>query len=311
MIPEKLVCFAHGKESGPWGIKISHLAGTARHLGYEVMSPDYSHTFDPHARVRQLLELAPKAGRSLVLAGSSMGGYVSAMACSALKPQALFLLAPALYFPGFDEEPADTPALTCVIHGWKDDVVPVERALRFARSRNAALHLLDSGHTLNDQLPALSLLFADLLTRADATEAATPSLESAYTDAHYVVLDAGQEIVLRCGVHDPQLEQRLGMRERCAIITPCNPASRQLSTAGNQERVERLARAVALTGLRSAPTVNRDPSGRWPDEAGFLLVDPPPGLAEDLGRRYGQSAILVVDRGQAPRLLWLGTVPAA
>lgn len=165
MKPERLVCFAHGKESGPWGTKITHLAEVARARGFEVSSPDYSHTHDPKERVAHLLKLAP-AAHTLVLAGSSMGGYVSARACAALQPRALFLMAPALYFPGWDEEPEACPALTTVVHGWKDDIVPVERSLRFAQPRGAALHLLDSGHTLNDQLPMLALLFDELLDRA-------------------------------------------------------------------------------------------------------------------------------------------------
>ena len=163
---EHLVCFAHGKESGPWGIKITHLAHTARKRGFEVASPDYSRSQDPRARVAQLLALAPKALRTLVLAGSSMGGYVSAMACRELKPRALFLMAPALYFPGFDEEPQDIPALTSVVHGWQDDIVPVERAVRFAQRHSSELHVLPSGHTLTDQLPALERVFDDLLERA-------------------------------------------------------------------------------------------------------------------------------------------------
>lgn len=164
MTSENLVCFAHGKESGPWGTKITHLAKVAQAAGYDVISPDYSHSHDPKVRVRQLLALAPKAQR-LVLAGSSMGGYVSAMACAGLKPQALFLMAPALYFPGWDEEPEGIPALCTVVHGWHDDIVPAERGLRFAKKNNASLHLLASGHTLNDQLPMLSLLLSDLLLR--------------------------------------------------------------------------------------------------------------------------------------------------
>lgn len=161
-IPEKLVCFAHGKESGPWGTKITHLAEVARGLGFEAISPDYSHTQDPLERVQQLLAIAPRAEK-LVLAGSSMGGYVAAMSCSTLRPAGLFLMAPALYFPGWDEEPEDCPARTVVVHGWNDDVVPVDRALRFARPRHAELHLLASGHTLSDQLPALSESFRALL----------------------------------------------------------------------------------------------------------------------------------------------------
>jgi alpha/beta superfamily hydrolase len=162
-IPERLVCFAHGKESGPWGTKITRLADVARAHTFEVLSPDYSHTHDPKERVAHLLKLAP-AARTLVLVGSSMGGYVSAMACAALKPRALFLMAPALYFPGWDEDPQGCPANTVVVHGWRDDIVPVDASLRFARSRGAALHLLDSGHTLTDQLDVLALLFAQQLS---------------------------------------------------------------------------------------------------------------------------------------------------
>jgi hypothetical protein len=83
----------------------------------------------------------------------------------------LFLIAPALYFPGLDEEPAGIPALSAVVHGWGDEIVPVERSIRFARTHRAALHVLDSGHTLNDQLPALDRLFDDLLLQALSRQA--------------------------------------------------------------------------------------------------------------------------------------------
>jgi len=162
---ENLIVFAHGKESGPWGIKIKHLAATAERRGFAVISPDYSHTQDPQARIDQLIALQPKAKR-LVLAGSSMGGYVSAMACAALNPQALFLMAPAVYFPypGWNGEPEGIPSLCTVVHGWRDDIVPLEQAQRFAQRHRAALHVLDSEHTLNDQLPMLDLLLDQLLS---------------------------------------------------------------------------------------------------------------------------------------------------
>jgi alpha/beta superfamily hydrolase len=166
-IPERLVCFAHGKESGPWGTKITRLAEVARARNFDVLSPDYSHTHDPKERVAHLLKLAP-AARTLVLVGSSMGAYVSAMACATLKPRALFLMAPALYFPGWDEDPPGCPQDTVVVHGWRDDIVPVEVGIRFARARKAALHVLDSGHTLNDQLRALSELFDEQLARCNS-----------------------------------------------------------------------------------------------------------------------------------------------
>lgn len=159
-----LVVFAHGKESGPWGSKIKHLAAVAQGQGYAVQSPDYSHTHDPKERLDQLLR-SDFTVRPLVLAGSSMGGYVSAMACAQLKPAALFLMAPALYFDQYSEEPEACPADTVVVQGWRDDVVPPERAIRFARQRCAQLHLVDDGHRLSNSLDTLGRLFAEQLQR--------------------------------------------------------------------------------------------------------------------------------------------------
>ena len=166
---DKLVCFAHGKESGPWGTKINFLADIARQRDWEVMSPDYSHTQDPQARVAHLFELNPQA-RKLILVGSSMGAYVAAMGCQKLMPDACYLMAPALYFEGWAEEPQACPADTVVIHGWNDDIVPVEVAIRFSQPRKATLHILDSGHTLNDQLPVLGQIFEDMLKRVELSE---------------------------------------------------------------------------------------------------------------------------------------------
>lgn len=163
-----LVVFAHGMESAPWGTKITALAKIARQQGFAAESPDFRHTQDFGERVAHLESLNLRCSGKLVLAGSSMGGYVAAHAAATLKPTGLFLMAPALYFEGFDEEPQDCPALTTVVHGWKDDVVPVERALRFSTPRLADLHLLDSGHTLNDRLPILEQIFAEFLQRIHA-----------------------------------------------------------------------------------------------------------------------------------------------
>jgi len=159
------VVFAHGKESGPWGIKIRALADVARARGCVVDSPDYQGIDDPALRLARLVDLAP-SGDPLVLVGSSMGGWVSAMACAALKPDALMLMAPALYFPGWDDEPAGIPKLCAVAHSWRDDIVPVERAIRFATRHQAELHVYDADHSLVSVLPRLEQLLDGLLERA-------------------------------------------------------------------------------------------------------------------------------------------------
>ena len=163
------VVFSHGKESGPWGSKITAMAEVARDLNFEVLSVDYRGTDDPLARVHKLIETwsAPGAsnrGAAPVLVGSSMGGYVSAAAAATLRPRALFLLAPAFYMPGFEEyTPQDVPAPTTIVHGWRDDIVPVENSVRWAREQRATLHVLDSNHRLEDQIPAICALLRELL----------------------------------------------------------------------------------------------------------------------------------------------------
>lgn len=163
--PVPRVVFAHGKESGPWGSKINHLANIAEALGFAVDSPDYQGMDDPRARVAQLLEQTP-SGAPLVLVGSSMGGYVSAMACERLTPDALLLMAPALYLEGYPGEPAGCPSDTVLIHGWDDDIVPVDSSIRFARSRQAALHVVSDGHRLSESLDIIGHVFARQLQRA-------------------------------------------------------------------------------------------------------------------------------------------------
>jgi pimeloyl-ACP methyl ester carboxylesterase len=163
--PHLLVCFNHGKESGPWGTKITRLAEVARDLGATVISPDYSHTPAPDVRLRQLLATSLPAHDRLVLVGSSMGGYVAAQACAQLQPAALMLMAPALYFPGWAQEPEGIPADVEVMHGWHDDIVPLERVQRFAARHAAALHVFDADHGLSAALDAIAALFQRQLQR--------------------------------------------------------------------------------------------------------------------------------------------------
>lgn len=160
-----VVYFAHGKESGPWGSKIMALASLAKKKGYEVISPDYSDLTDPDQRVKRLIDLC-KPGTADVLVGSSMGGYVSAVASSFIYPKAMFLMAPAFFIPGYiNQDPAPGSRITVIAHGWNDDIVPVNSSIQYARSYRAQLHLLNSDHRLNDQINMICLLFGDMLER--------------------------------------------------------------------------------------------------------------------------------------------------
>jgi alpha/beta superfamily hydrolase len=93
-----------------------------------------------------------------------MGGHVSAAAASPLRAVGLFLLAPAFYMPGFEEHtPQDVSCKTAIVHGWNDDIVPVQNSIRWAREHRADLHLLNSDHRLQDQIPAIAHLLREFL----------------------------------------------------------------------------------------------------------------------------------------------------
>jgi pimeloyl-ACP methyl ester carboxylesterase len=157
---ERHVVFSHGLESGPWGKKIAALAPIAEAEGFEVDSVDYRGIDDPVARVTKLVESCKEKPGELVLVGSSLGGYVAAAAAGALHARGLFLMAPALYMPQLP--PLRIGRLDCliaVVHGWYDEVIPVEHSIRFATENKADLHVIAGDHGLRSQLPALKSLF--------------------------------------------------------------------------------------------------------------------------------------------------------
>ncbi len=164
-----VVC-SHGQESGPTGTKIDRLSAVARARGVGVDSLDYRADKTPLDRVARLVAHARTLAGPFVLVGSSMGAYVSLVACRQLRPVALFLMAPAVLLdaPGLEERVfGELPRDLVVVHGWGDEVVPVERALRFAQAERAELTLLDAGHRLNDErsLALLCERFDAQLTR--------------------------------------------------------------------------------------------------------------------------------------------------
>lgn len=165
---QRTVYFNHGKESGPWGSKITRLAEVARQKGFVVESIDYQDLPDAGPRVERLLRSDAGKAKGLILVGSSMGGYVATVASSVLKPEGLFLMAPAFYKAGYPEQnPVPNAKTVTVVHGWGDDVIPVEHSIRFARKFSATtrmeLHLIEDDHRFSAELPFLEMVFARFL----------------------------------------------------------------------------------------------------------------------------------------------------
>jgi pimeloyl-ACP methyl ester carboxylesterase len=159
------VVFSHGKESGPWGAKITAMAAVVRELNLRAESVDYRGMDDPGLRVEKLLGVGRELNGPIALVGSSMGGHVAAAAASRLEVAALFLLAPAFYMPGFEKyTPQEVSVPTAIVHGWHDEIVPVNNVIRWAREHRATLHILDSDHRLEDQIGVICTLLRNFLT---------------------------------------------------------------------------------------------------------------------------------------------------
>jgi pimeloyl-ACP methyl ester carboxylesterase len=162
------VVFSHGKESGPWGTKIVAMAETARAAGCQVESIDYRGIDTAEGRVDRLVEVCKDLRGELVLVGSSLGGFVATAAASFLHARGVFLLAPAFYMDGLPALPPKV--LDCpveIVHGWHDEVVPLEHSLRFAREYGAALHVINDDHRLQGSIGRIRRLFEYFLLALD------------------------------------------------------------------------------------------------------------------------------------------------
>lgn len=164
---------SHGFESGPDATKVAALADAAGRLGWTHERPDYtdldarrevSELGDVAARVERLLGLAREAAARgpLVLAGSSLGAWISGRVSLQVRPRALFLMAPPVRMRGAPPlEAADVPV--SIVHGWDDALIPARQVLDWAASRKARLLMVDDGHRLAANVDASAQAFAALL----------------------------------------------------------------------------------------------------------------------------------------------------
>lgn len=164
---------SHGFESGPDATKVTALAEAAERLGWTHERPDYtdldaksdvSDLGDVPARLQRLQSLArDRANRGpLVLAGSSLGAFISGLASLEVGVVGLFLMAPPVRMG--QAHPLDAARVPIsIVHGWADELIPATQVVDWARERQARLLLVDDGHRLSDHVEASAAAFAALL----------------------------------------------------------------------------------------------------------------------------------------------------
>ncbi len=160
------VVFAHGLDSGPIGRKSQALLDA----GFEVVAPDCRNR-DLRSRVEILTTTLAELEAAPVLLGSSFGGIAGLLAAitstHAGRPvRALFLCAPALQVPAPSDfpYPIAPPAPTVILHGVRDEVIPIDYSRRFAAEHGVELIEVDDDHALVGAVPTIVEVTRRLLT---------------------------------------------------------------------------------------------------------------------------------------------------
>ena len=166
------VIFSHGHESSPESRKIQVLRPIAEQVGFTPEAIDYTDLRDePVARRDRLIARLDEIDGPVVLAGSSLGGWVSIAAAEQKRVAGLWLMAPALFLEDRVEGGTVADAYApktghiMVVHGWHDDIIPWRNSMKFAEASGATLHLVADGHRLENSLITLGRLFAQFLER--------------------------------------------------------------------------------------------------------------------------------------------------
>jgi len=164
------IILSHGSDSGPDATKVSVLAAVAESLGWSTVRPDYreddakGHAGSVAPRLARLAAAIGQAPAKPVLVGSSMGAFVSGLASLDAPAAGLFLLALPTQIPGYPRAfgaAADLPSF--LVHGYADDVCPVDEAFAFARGHAMPTLLVQDDHRLGNTLPAIEAEFRRFL----------------------------------------------------------------------------------------------------------------------------------------------------
>lgn len=169
------VILSHGFASGPDATKTSAMAAEAEKLGWRTLRPDYRE-HDARGlgaavvpRCRQLRALCDEVEGPLVLAGSSLGSFVSGLVSREVDCTGLFLLAlPAVVTGSAASLDLAVGVPTTLVHGYDDELCPAYAVWELARRHKLDLMMVADGHRLAGHVDWIAEQFALFLRRLAA-----------------------------------------------------------------------------------------------------------------------------------------------
>jgi hypothetical protein len=127
----------------------------------------------------------------------------------------------------------------------------------------------------------------------------------AYQQTSFLADTSRGHLCLRIGVSNPALDALLSAeRARSwAYVTAYNPGSMPLGESENAKRQRVLEQAVREAGFLFFYGTGIGDDAQWPPEPSLLILGITRDQAVDLGRRFGQRAIVYGEAGGSPELL--------
>jgi hypothetical protein len=83
-----------------------------------------------------------------------------------------------------------------------------------------------------------------------------------------------------------------------SVVTGDNPFSQHRDGDANAQRRVELRELLNDHDVMVRPTIARDPTGEWPDEEGFALLEKTPDFAKALARAFEQFAFYDVNEDE-------------
>jgi len=132
-----------------------------------------------------------------------------------------------------------------------------------------------------------------------------PVLLKAYQSTKFIVDSPHKEVVLAIGERNPALDDLMegSDSQSGAFITAWNPGSLRLPDAKNQARQTEMITEVRKRGYVFLEGRGVGQDRGWPPEASIFIIGIPMEAALELGKLFGQSAIVFAERGKAVELL--------
>lgn len=161
------VIISHGLNSGPDATKATAIAQACDLLGYSFECMDYRDLDalmpplgDVEARIERLLSAVRTVRGSVILAGSSMGAFISAQVSLRAPVQGLFLMAPPISLEGYEMTLETAAVPLSIVHGWHDELIPADAVLAWAKQHQARICLVNDDHRLSQHVDFCAQQFA-------------------------------------------------------------------------------------------------------------------------------------------------------